>query len=285
MRRALGKGLTQLMGEQGETTPRTLPIDWIRPNSMQPRRYFDEDALSELAQSIAEVGVLLPLIVRPVSEDRYELIAGERRLRAAKIAGLKDVPVIVRSVSAQGSLEMALIENVQREDISPVECAHAFRQLADKFGLSQEHIAQKVGKSRAAVANTMRLLQLPEEMQRAISDGYMTEGHARAILMAGGPVQQQALFKKILKEGISVREAERAARSNQEQGSSNGQAESSKETPRTTDPNLTALEQKLSERLGTPVTLHSKEQGGKMVVEYYSDDDLQRVLDVIGVEL
>ena len=285
MRRALGKGLTQLMGEQNETTPRSLPIDWIRPNMLQPRRYFDEDALSELAQSISEVGVLLPLIVRPISEDRYELVAGERRWRAARIAGLKDVPVIIRSVSAQGSLEMALIENVQREDISPVECAHAFRQLADKFGLSQENIAQKVGKSRAAVANTMRLLQLPEEMQRAISDGFMTEGHARAILMAGGPARQQALFQKIIKEGISVREAERAARSNQEQGSSNGQAESSEETPRTTDPNLKALEQKLSEHLGTPVTLHSSKQGGKMVVEYYSDDDLQRILDVIGVEL
>ena len=286
MRRALGKGLTQLMGEQSESGTDSLPISAIRPNTQQPRRYFDDDALAELANSISEVGILLPLIVRPISEDKYELIAGERRLRAAEIAGLEEVPVIIRAASAQSSLEIALIENVQREDISAIECAYAYKELIDKFDLSQEEVAQKVGKSRAAIANTVRLLQLPEEMQHAISDGFMSEGHARAILMADDANKRQALFKKILNDGISVREAEKLARNATTSGSSNGKTQATQQdTPRTDDPNMKALEQRLSEHLGTPVTLHSTGIGGKMVVEYYSDEDLQRILDVLGVEL
>ncbi|MCH8979688.1 MAG: ParB/RepB/Spo0J family partition protein [Armatimonadetes bacterium] len=289
MRRALGKGLIQLMGEESEAAPAAIAIDAIRPNSQQPRRRFGEEGLAELAQSIREVGVLLPLIVRPVSDGLYELIAGERRLRAAKLAGLAEIPVIVRSASAQASLEIALIENLQREDISAVECAHAYRQLADKFGLSQERIAQKVGKSRAAVANTLRILKLPEEMQQAISDGSITEGHARALLMAEGAVRRQVLFDRIVRDGLSVREAERIARGDDHPSAVTvGDAPTNGKPARTSrfkDPNSRALEAGLSEFFGTPVRLEPGEIGGKMIVEYYSDEDLQRILDVIGVRI
>lgn len=288
MRRALGKGLTQLLGEQGEAGPNTVEVSSIRPNSHQPRRHFDEEALQELAASIAEVGVLLPLIVRPVADGEYELIAGERRWRAAQIAGLEEVPVIVRSASAQDSLEIALIENVQREDISPVECAVAYRRLSGEFGLTQDEIAQKVGKSRSAVANTMRVLALPAPMQQAISEGFLTEGHARALLMVDNPRVQEALFEQIVNEGLSVREAERLAKGvGPDTSAPSGSAPALGE-PRergAQDPNDTALERQLSELFGTPVRLARGKDGGKISVPFYSDEDLQRILDLLGVEL
>jgi ParB family chromosome partitioning protein len=288
MRRALGKGLTQLLGEQGEAGPNTVEVSSIRPNSHQPRRHFDEEALQELAASIAEVGVLLPLIVRPVADGEYELIAGERRWRAAQIAGLDEVPVIVRSASAQDSLEIALIENVQREDISPVECAIAYRRLSGEFGLTQDEIAQKVGKSRSAVANTMRVLALPAPMQQAISEGFLTEGHARALLMVDNPRVQEALFEQIVNEGLSVREAERLAKgvgpdTSATSGSAPALGESRERAAH--DPNDAALERQLSELFGTPVKIARGKDGGKISVPFYSDEDLQRILDLLGVEL
>ena len=286
MRRALGKGLTQLLGEQGEAGPSAVPIETIRPNSRQPRRHFDEGALEDLANSIREVGVLLPLIVRPIADGEYELIAGERRLRAAKIAGLEEVPVIVRPASAQDSLEMALIENVQREDISAIECAIAFRQLTGEFGLSQDDVAQKVGKSRVAVANTMRLLKLPEEIQKAITTGDITEGHARALLSVENEATQLALFRRIVDEGLTVREVERLSRGTSgEDSSSNGTAPSERKPRSERDPNMLALEEQLSQLFGTPVSINEGEGDGKIVVPYYSDEDLQRILDLLGIEL
>ncbi len=284
MRRPLGKGLTQLMGEQSEAAPSTVPIGSLRPNSHQPRRHFDEDALDQLAQSISEVGVLLPLIVRPVSDEKYEIIAGERRWRAAQKAGLADVPVIIRFASAQDSLEIAIIENVQREDISPIECARAYKELSEKFGLSQDQIAQKVGKSRVAVSNTLRLLRLAENIQAAIGDGTISEGHARAILMVEGPAKQQGLFEKTVEEGMSVRQTEALARGSQPSPPSNGSIAEPRPRKKR-DPHYVALEKGLSEYFGTPVSLQKGEVGGKMVVEYYSDDDLQRILDILGVSL
>ena len=286
MRRALGKGLTQLLGEQGEAAPTSVEVSAIRPNSRQPRRHFDEEALKDLAKSIADVGVLLPLIVRPVAEGEYELIAGERRWRAAKIAGLEEVPVIVRSASPQDSLELALIENVQREDISPVECATAFKRLASEFGLSQDEIAQKVGKSRVAVANTIRLLNLPEPMQRAISDGSISEGHARALLMVDNPRVMEALFNQIVEEGLSVRQTERLARGVDKDLEQAAEPTSAPGTPRRElDPNDAALERHLSELFGVPVRLSRGPGGGKITVPFYSDEDLQRILDLLGIEL
>lgn len=285
MRRPLGKGLTQLMGEQSEAAPSTVPISSLRPNSHQPRRHFDEDALSQLAQSIAEVGVLLPLIVRPVSDEKYEIIAGERRWRAAQQAGLLDVPVIIRSASAQDSLEIAIIENVQREDISAIECALAYKELADTFGLNQDQIAKKVGKSRVAISNTLRLLRLPETMQAAIGNGSITEGHARAILMIDSPAKQQELFERIVIEGISVREAERIARGDSPKAVVNGSISNQPKSRQRKDPIWGALENGLSEYFGSPVILQKGDVGGKMVIEFYSDEDLQRILDILGVGL
>jgi ParB family chromosome partitioning protein len=285
MRRALGKGLTQLLGEQGEAAPTSIEISAIRPNSRQPRRHFDEGALKELAHSISQVGLLLPLIVRPISDGEYELIAGERRLRAAKLAGLEEVPVIVRSASAQDSLQMALIENVQREDISAVDCAVAFRQLAEDFGLTQEQIADVVGKSRVAVANTLRLLRLPEFMQRAIAEGMITEGHARALLMIESPRHQEAVYEQIVKEGLSVREAEKLARVTHMADETANGVTATAAGPIERDPNLDALERQMSELFGTPVKINATGKGGRITVPYYSDEELQRILDLLGIEL
>src|SRR5947199_5012387 len=182
MMRVLGKGLSQLIGEQADTTISEVLVDAIVPNQRQPRTYFKEEAVQELANSIREVGILQPLVVRPLSEGKYELIAGERRLRASKLAGLETVPVLVRAADDRTSLEMAIIENVQREDISPLESARAYRKLIDEFGLTQEQVAQKVSKSRVSVANTLRLLRLPAQIQQALESGDIQEGHARALL-------------------------------------------------------------------------------------------------------
>ncbi len=286
MRRALGKGLTQLLGEQGDAAPTSIEVEAIRPNSRQPRRHFDEEALEELAQSIREVGVLLPLIVRPIADGEYELIAGERRLRAAKLAGLEEVPVIVRPASAQDSLEMALIENVQREDISPIDCAIAYRQLNGEFGLSQDEIAQKVGKSRVAVANTMRLLKLPDAVQRALGKGDITEGHARALLMIESEALQLSLFRQVMEEGLSVRDVERLARGVSHEDEPAVVRETSEKRPKADkDPNMVALESQLSELFGTPVMISTHDEGGKISVPFYSDEDLQRILDLLGIEL
>ena len=287
MRRALGRGLSQLLGEEEVTAhPTRIDVNAIHANARQPRISFDEAGLKELAASILEVGVLLPLIVRPLSEGKYELIAGERRLRAAKIAGLIDVPVIVRAASAQESLELALVENVQREDISAIERANAFKQLADEFGLSHEEIGRKVSKSRAAVSNTLRLLQLPREMQNAIGAGVITEGHARAILMIDAPSRRQSLFERVVRDGLSVRETERLARG---PGDANGVG-SPGSSPQavlqpTVDPNWQALERALSERLGSPVTLVKRGSGGQLKVDFYDDEELQRILDVLRIQL
>lgn len=284
MRRALGKGLTQLMGEQSAPPSNTLPVSSLRPNAQQPRRHFDQESLEQLAKSIAEVGVLLPLIVRPVSEDNYEIIAGERRWRAAQMAGLEEVPVIVRSASAQDSLELAIIENVQREDISAIECAHAYKELIDKFGLSQEQVADKVGKSRVAVTNTLRLLQLPQKMQDALVDGSMTEGHARALLTAEAGARE-SLFKRVVAEGLSVRETERLARGPDAVAGTGAPVKVKSHTRTPSDPNMAALENGLSQYFGSPVKIERAETGGRIVVAFYSDEDLQRILDVLGVGL
>lgn len=284
MRRALGKGLSQLLGEQAEESTNELPISSIRANTRQPRTQFDQEKLEELAVSIREFGVLQPLIVRPLSDDQFELIAGERRLRASKIAGLKTVPVVIRAASSQASLEIAIIENVQREDITAMECAVAYKRLIEEFDLSQEAVAQRVGKSRAAVANTLRLLKLPERIQRGILNEEITEGHARALLMVESPVRQAALFERIIKDGLSVREVERLARASDNPRPAGPKSEKSKTTPHS-DPNWNSLEQGLSEYFGTPVQLQSDKIGGKLSIAFYSDDDLQRILDILGISL
>ena len=262
-------------------SPTSLPITSITRNSRQPRAQFDEETLAELADSIREFGVIQPLVVRPIGDDRYELIAGERRLKAAQLAKLKSVPVVIRVADSQTSLEIALIENVQREDITAIECAHAYRKLADEFGMSQEKIAQRIGKSRAAVTNTLRLLRLPEEMQDAILAGAISEGHARALLMVESPMRQEALFERILRDGLSVRETERLARSGDARPAGPSLDGTAK---RTRDPNWVPLEQGLQDYFGSPVKLQGSDQGGKITIDFYGDDDLQRILDLLGIQ-
>lgn len=281
MRRALGKGLSQLLGEDEDVQPSEVAVASISANPRQPRQYFEEEALKELSASIKEHGVLQPLVVRLVAEGRYELIAGERRLRAAKLAGLRQVPVVVRSAGAQASLEIALIENVQRQDINPIECGLAYRRLAEEFGLTQDQIAAKVGKSRVAVANALRLLKLPETIQTAIQEGRLTEGHGRALLMVDSPSKQRLLFELCLQEDISVRELERLARG--EPRTPKGAVAAKDESPE--DPDWSALRSRVSEHLGAMVKLDRKGTGGRLVVDFYSDDELEGLLSKMGLKL
>ena len=269
MRKVLGKGLTQLLGEQFEGSASEAAVDAIVPNPRQPRTGFEDAALQELAASVKEYGVLNPLTVRPLSEGRYELIAGERRLRAARIAGLKTVPVVIRAASDQGSLELAMIENVQREDINAMEAARAYRRLMDEFGLTQDAVADKVGKARPTIANSLRLLKLPPKVQEGLHEGRITEGHARALLAFPQPDQQMAMYHAIAEKGLSVREVERAAQPTQ-----------AKARPRkgSQDPNLAAVERSLGERLGAPVKIAN----GRIEIAFFGDDDLQRLIEALG---
>jgi len=277
VRRALGKGLSQLIGEQSEGASNEVAIDSIRPNAAQPRTSFDDDSLHELAASIREAGILQPIVVRPLAEGTYEIIAGERRWRAAKIAGLATVPILVRSAGRQDQLEWALIENIQREDIAPLECARAYKRLVDEFGLTQEEVADKVGKSRTSVTNTLRLLRLPAKVQEGLASGQITEGHARAILGAGGEAAQVALFDKIVRLGLTVRDVERGARAAVSRPKSRTPLQVKK------DADLAYLEESLSERLGAKVRIRSQGPKGEIVVSYASDEDLQRILEQLGL--
>ena len=268
-RNSLGKGLTQLLGEQFEGgAPSEVPLDAISPNPRQPRTTFEDAALRELAASVAQYGVLNPLTVRVLSEGRYELIAGERRLRASRLAGLKSVPVVIRAAGDQRSLEIAMIENVQREDINAMEAAQAYRRLMDEFGLTQEAVAEKVGKARPTIANALRLLKLPPKVQEGLHEGRITEGHARALLAFSKPEQQLAMYGAIVERGLSVREVERAAQPAQPKRRARGGK---------ADPNLAALERTLSEALGAPVRIAT----GKIEIAYHGDEDLQRIVEAL----
>lgn len=283
MRRALGKGLSQLLGEQFDSSVSEVPIETIVPNARQPRQNFEEGALEELAQSIREVGLLQPLVVRPVGENTYELIAGERRLRASKLAGLATVPVLVRSAGDQSSLEMALVENLQRADISPVESARAFRALLQEFGLTQEQVADKVGKSRTSVANTLRLLRLPTPILTGLEKGEISEGHARALLSVENEAKMMAIYELVVEKGLSVRDTEALTR-----GPKGHQAPAIPKKNRPglqTSPEWKQLQEGLSMYFGAPVTLERSQTGGKLSVSFYSDEDLQRILDVLGIHL
>lgn len=242
----------------------------IVPNPHQPRIRFDEEKLRELANSIQEHGILQPLIVSPLPDGKYELIAGERRLQAAKLAGLATVPVLVRDAKENEKLELAIIENVQRHDLDPIEEAKAYARLMDEFGLTQEGTAKKMGKSRSAVANLLRLLSLPIEIQRAISEGKITEGHAKALLSIENPEKQRALFEMIVKTGMTVRETESKAR----EVSVRPHVRHISTLP----PELAEKADRLSSALGTKVAVKPAGKGGRIVVEYYSDEELEQIV-------
>lgn len=249
--------------------PEEAPIDQIIPNPHQPRLNFDEKKLDELANSIREHGILQPLIVTRV-EHGYELIAGERRLQAAKKAGLTTVPVIVRAAGEQEKLELAIIENIQRHDLNPIEEAKAYLRLTEEFHLSQEAVAEKMGKSRSVVANTLRLLTLPVEIQRAVAGGQLSEGHAKALLSIENSEKQRALFDLIIKDELTVRETEGKAREVSVRGHVRQQ--------KAVTPELAAKEEWLTEQLGTKVKIQTSGKGGKITIEYYSPEELNTLL-------
>ncbi len=265
-----------------------VEVDKIKPNPFQPRREFDEEALRALAESIKQYGVLQALVVTRKEYEKedgglaveYELIAGERRLRASKMAGLSQVPVIIRMGEGEEvkddlmKLELAIIENVQREDLNPVERAKAFKKLSDQFGFKHHQIAQKIGKSRVYVSNSLRILDLPEEILQALSEGKINEGHTRPLLMLiERPEEQKVLFQDIILRKMSVREAEQAARK--------VAIERVRKFDANLDPEICALEEKFAETLGTRVKIEKKDNGGKLMIEFFSDDDLKDILDMI----
>ncbi|GIW45038.1 MAG: chromosome partitioning protein ParB [Candidatus Binatia bacterium] len=281
-RQALGRGLDALIPRavEPETSPdappsgqpfQRIPIERVRPNPFQPRQNFSEEEIDRLAQSIREQGLLQPIVVRRVG-DLFELVAGERRWRAARRAGLSEIAALVREeVDDRTALELALIENLQRTDLDPIEEARAYERLRNQFGLTQEDIAQRVGKHRSTIANSLRLLRLPEDLQQEIASGRLTPGHARALLALESPEEQRRLAREFLQQGLNVRDAERRTQP--------------KAQP-TLDPDWRSVEEQLRRVLDTKVRLLPRKNGrGKLEIEYYSLEQLHRILARLGLRL
>jgi len=278
-KQALGKGLSALIPTGGEDGggPRgsfLCPVEQIRPNPDQPRKHFDEQSLESLAVTIKEKGVLQPLLVRRVG-NRYELIAGERRLRAAKKAGLEEVPVLIREAEESDRLELSVLENIQREDLNPIEEARAYKQMLDRLELTQEELARRVGKDRSSVANTVRLLQLPREIQEDIAVGRLSSGHARAILALDREVMQLKLWAQIKDKRLSVREAEKRVHEMKA-----GKAGKEK-PPAPLDPDMQTLQDELCQHFGTRVKIQTGKEGGKIQIRYSSAEELNRLYTLI----
>ncbi len=276
----LGKGLGALLPGPDEVPASGLseaPVRAIVPNPLQPRTQFDEQTLRELADSIREHGLIQPLIVRRTGEDHYTLIAGERRWRAAQLAGLETVPVVIKDVAPQQMLEIALVENVQRSDLNALEEAQAYKHLSEEFGLTQDQIAQRVGKSRVAVANTMRLLKLPEAIKARLADGLITEGHARALLTITDAGVQQHLLSQIVKNGLSVRQTEELVRRLLEDHSAAKKPPAGASHPRSSGADTRALEERMRRALGTKVILSRSKKGGTIMIHFYSEEELDAI--------
>lgn len=281
-KRALGKGIDALLG--GEPMPpagglQEVPIDALRPSPEQPRQEFKERSLRELADSIRQKGILQPVLVEESDDGGYVIVAGERRVRAARLAGLDQVPAVVRSFTASEKLEIALIENVQRDDLSPLEEARAYRRLMELGSLSQEQVAQKVGKDRSTVANTLRLLKLSGEAEAALEAGAISAGHARALLMLVNVSDQPVLLKRMMGRGLSVRQAEEMA-SSMNRGKK-GDRSRAAPTPAGKPADVKDLERRLMEKLGTKVEVKGTSERGRIEISYFSDEDLERILQII----
>jgi ParB family chromosome partitioning protein len=289
-KKALGRGIEALIqqGDEPVGVPEdlkddvsSLPLRKIRTNPNQPRKYFEEESLRELADSIRNQGVIQPIVVDDASEDdTYTIIAGERRFRAARMAGLAEIPVIIRSFTEEQKLEIALVENVQREDLNPIEEAEAYHHLMEAMNLSQDSVARKVGKKRSTVANSLRLLKLPEEMRDSLIKGELSSGHARAILSVINPADQRILYGRILQSGLSVRETEAQAAALNKGVRASDRREEKSTAPRS--PELQSIEQKFLDALGTKVTVRGSLRKGKIEIAYYSMDDLERLFDIIS---
>lgn len=294
--RALGKGLDLLIpnavgeakakrensSESVETKENKgvetiLKITMVEPNRKQPRKNFDEDSLQELSDSIKQVGLIQPILVQN-RNDHYEIIAGERRWRAAKMAGLKEIPVIIRDYSDQEIMEISLIENIQREDLNPIEEAQAYKRLLTEFNLKQDEVAERVSKSRAAVTNSIRLLKLTDRVQQMVIDDMISTGHARALLAVEDPEAQYIIAQQIFDEKLSVREVEKLVKK-----LNSPEKEKKKTENKTIEVIYQDIEDRLKQRLSTKVTVSSKGEGsGKIEIEFYNHEDLDRLLDIIG---
>ncbi|MBY0431831.1 MAG: ParB/RepB/Spo0J family partition protein [Rhodospirillales bacterium] len=282
-RNNLGRGLSALFGEaapapaaesgsSAKSGPHFLPVNQIQPGKYQPRRYFDSDVLEDLIQSVREKGILQPLLVRPIGPHCYEIIAGERRWRAAQQARLLEVPVVVREFTDSEALEASLVENLQRQDLSPLEEAEGYQRLMEEFQHTQDGLARSVGKSRSHVANMMRLLALPEPIKQMLAQGQLTAGHARALLTAADPV---ALAQQVVAQGLNVRQTEKLAHQS-EPGRESGESLSKRKAAK--DPDTLALERDLSDSLGLRVTLKSLGKGGELTIHYGNVEQLDGVL-------
>lgn len=287
-KRGLGRGLASLISETASSNGvevQFIPVEQVVPNPYQPRTTFDPLKMEELVASIREHGVLQPVLLRRVGHERYELVAGERRFRAARDAGLSTISALVKECSERELLEMALVENVQREDIGPVEAARAYRQLIDAFGLTQEGVAGRVGKSRPAVANALRLLSLPEPVQQSLERAEITEGHARALLALEAPEAIRQAWEEVVRNRLSVRDTERLARRRKtaapaEPSSSDEEAQGRLADP--PDPHVAAVLDTLQQALGTRVELRRGAGGqGKIEIYFYSDEELERLVDLL----
>ena len=284
-RSGLGRGLGALIPPEATVAAtgaapsalREVPVASIRPNPHQPRQHFDEESLSALSASIREVGVLQPVLVREVGTGEFELIAGERRWRAAKRAGLPMIPVLVRQADDVASLEQAVVENLHRQDLNPLEEAAAYQQLIEDFSMTHEQLASRVGRSRVTVTNMLRLFQLPPSIQKLVRDGSLSAGHARALLGTPDRSFQEALAKRAVQEGLSVRAVEDAVRERSElEGAAPG--ESRERTPKMRQAGMHELEQLLSEHLATRVRVQeAAKAGGKVVIDFADLDDLERI--------
>ncbi|ADG83836.1 ParB/RepB/Spo0J family partition protein [Thermincola potens] len=280
-KKGLGKGLNALIRSNNDFEDRAgiveLNISDIVRNAKQPRQEFDQEKLEELAASIRQYGIIQPVIVRRLTNKKYELIAGERRWRAARLAGLDKIPAVIKEVSDREITELALIENIQREDLNPIEEALAYKQLMEEFGLTQEELSKRVGKSRSFIANSVRLLNLPPEAQQMVQTGQLSAGHARALLVIERAIDQANLAKKIVEKNLSVRQIEQLVKKITSEGK--------KKIPRKRRESesliVKDIEEQMQGKLGTKVRIKHGSKRGMIEIEYYSDDDLQRIVDLI----
>ena len=285
-KKGLGRGLEALLGSNessvgGSSSINVLKLDQLQAGKYQPRQMMQDQGLNELAQSIQEQGVMQPLLVRPISAGKYEIIAGERRYRAAKLAGLKEVPVLVKTVDDQATAAMALIENIQRENLNPLEEAQGLGRLIEEFGYTHEQAAKAVGKSRSAVSNLLRLTQLAKAVQAMLLKGDIDMGHARALLPLAA-AQQVGLAQKIAAQGLSVREAERLA--TKMTLTQSGKSPSKTSTSRVDNPDLKRIETNLSDKFNLPIEIKSKGSGGEIRIKFSQFDELDGLFKQLGVE-
>jgi ParB family chromosome partitioning protein len=281
-RKALGRGLSALFTQinQIESELIELSLDLIDPTPTQPRQVFKEDRLEELAQSIKTNGVIQPIIVRR-SGTRYQIVAGERRWRAAQRAGLDKLPCVIKDIPEANILELSLIENIQREELNPIEEANAYRKLIERLNVTQEELAQRLGKDRSSIANLLRLLKLPEDIQAMVEDGHLSMGHARALLPIESEEQQTRLAKEIISKALSVRETERLVKVSLESRTIEGTPTRETDQANANRANVTAAELRLGRKLGSPVRIKFIGQGGQIEIKFSSSDELTRIFELL----